>query len=168
MSAKVRIKAGRVEFEYEGETELSISDIKDLFSHIETLFTVPSLASVEGSSVAEDVDGGSEDAPPAAAKATNASKLHVNSIAAKLSAKTASQVAVAAAAYLQLMDGKDTFSRQELLATMRAATKYYSANMASNLTKALKALVGTKFNQIGADEYSLTSDEHSKLEIALA
>ena len=44
MTAKVRIKAGPVEFEYEGETELGVSDIKDLFSHIETLFKVPVLA----------------------------------------------------------------------------------------------------------------------------
>lgn len=47
MSSRVRIKAGPVEFEYEGEAELSVSDIKDLFSHIETLFKVPVLAAVD-------------------------------------------------------------------------------------------------------------------------
>ncbi|MCF6097991.1 hypothetical protein [Mesorhizobium muleiense] len=165
MSAKVRIKAGLVEFEYEGETELSISDIKDLFSHIETLFTVPILAS-GGAIVAEDGTGneGSEVPPPT----KGANKLHVNSVAAKLNAKTATDVAMAAAAYLQLMAEKDTFSRQELLATMKGATKFYNANMAGNLTKTLKVLVGTKFNQVGTDQYSLTSPEHEKLEAAFA
>ncbi|MER8975510.1 MULTISPECIES: hypothetical protein [unclassified Mesorhizobium] len=165
MSAKVRIKAGPVEFEYEGETELSISDIKDLFSHIETLFTVPTLAS-GGAAVAED--GSSSEGNEAPPPPKGANKLHVNSIAAKIGAKTGPDVALAAAAYLQLMAEQDTFSRQELSATMKAATKYYNANMTGNLTKILEGLVGSKFNQVGSDQYSLTSSEHDKLEAALA
>ena len=77
MSAKVRIKAGPVEFEYEGETELSINDIKDLFSHIETLFTVPALG--EASEPHADQSGGAE--VPATPKPPNFKpKLHVNSM----------------------------------------------------------------------------------------
>jgi hypothetical protein len=165
MPAKVRIKAGPVEFEYEGETELSIADIKDLFSHIETLFTVPSLASVGNDSGAPDLDNGVV-AP--IQQSGRPSKLHVNSIAAKLDAKTGSDVAVAAAAYLQLIDGKDSFSRQKLLMTMKEAKKYYKVSMSNNLTKHLGSLLGSKFNQVGQDQYSLTSAEHQRLEAALA
>ncbi len=165
MTAKVRIKAGPVEFEYEGETELGVADIKDLFSHIETLFKVPVLA-----------EGGEAHAPAAPATpapANNGSngagpKLHVNSVAQKLRAKTGSEVAVAAAATLQVCEGKETFTRTELLDIMKKATMHYNANMSGNLTKILGTLVGSKFNQISDGVYSLTSEEYQKLVAALA
>jgi hypothetical protein len=165
VTAKVRIKAGPVEFEYEGETELGVSDIKDLFSHIETLFKVPVLA-----------EGGEPHSPAApATPAQNTSggngagpKLHVNSVAQKLKAKTGSEVAVAAAATLQICESKETFTRTELLDTMKKATMHYSANMSGNLTKILGTLVGSKFNQISDGVYSLTSDEYQKLAATLA
>lgn len=165
MTAKVRIKAGPVEFEYEGETELGVTDIKDLFSHIETLFKVPVVA-----------EGGETHAPPAPpspptpADSVNGvgQKLHVNSVAQKLKAKSGSEVAVAAAARLQICEGKQTFSRTELLEMMKKATMHYNANMSSNLTKILGTLVGSKFNQISDGVYSLTSEEYQKLAAQLA
>jgi hypothetical protein len=164
VAAKVRIKAGPVEFEYEGETELAVADIKNLFSHIETLFKVPVLAEGGDSNAA---------AAPAASIADNGaanggSKLHVNSVAQKLKAKTGSEVAIAAAATLQIYEGKQTFSRAELLDMMKKATMYYNANMSGNLTKILGSLVGPKFNQISDGVYSLTSDEYQKLAAQLA
>lgn len=165
MVARVRIKAGPVEFEYEGETELAVTDIKDLFSHIETLFKVPILA-----------EGGEPHAPaepPTPAPANNGGsgygpKLHVNSVAQKLKAKTGSELAVSAAATLQICEGKETFTRTELLDTMKKATMHYSANMSGNLSKILGTLVGAKFNQIGDGVYSLNSEEHQKLAAQLA
>jgi hypothetical protein len=165
VTAKVRIKAGPVEFEYEGETELGVADIKDLFSHIETLFKVPVLA-----------EGGEAHVPaPSAAPAGDnglvnggGPKLHVNSVAQKLKTKTGSEVAVAAAATLQICEGKQTFSRTELLDMMKKATMHYSANMSGNLTKILGTLVGSKFNQISDGVYSLTSEEYHKLAAQLA
>lgn len=165
MVARVRIKAGPVEFEYEGETELGVTDIKDLFSHIEKLFKVPILA--EGGEAHPHIE-------PAAPTVVNhggnsvAQKLHVNSVAQTLQAKSGSEVAVAAAATLQICEGKQTFTRNELLNTMKKATMHYNANMSSNLTKILGTLVGSKFDQIGDGVYSLKSDEHQKLAAQLA
>lgn len=164
MTVKVRIKAGPIEFEYEGETELGVSDIKDLFSHIEMLFKVPVLA--------EGGEGHVPASPPPAGDngLVNgaAPKLHVNSVAQKLKAKSGSEVAVAAAATLQICESKPTFSRTDLLDTMKKATMHYSANMSGNLTKILSTLVGSKFNQISDGVYSLTSDEYQKLAAQLA
>lgn len=165
MGAKVRIKAGPVEFEYEGETELAVADIKDLFSHIETLFKVPILA-----------EGGESHAspqPPAAEQPKSngnglAQKLHINSIATKLKAKTGPEVAVAAAAALQIFDQKQTFTRAELLETMKKATMHYKDSMSGNLSKALGTLVESKFNQVSDGVYSLTSDAYRDLEAQLA
>lgn len=163
MTAKVRIKAGPVEFEYEGETELGVADIKDLFSHIETLFKVPVLA-----------EGGESHAPAQPSNSEQpvfngvGQKLHVNSVAKKLAAKTGPQVAEAAAAALQIYDGKQTFTRGELLDTMKKATMHYKDSMAGNLTKILDTLVGTRFNQVSDGVYSLSADAYADLESKLA
>lgn len=159
MTAKVRIKAGPVEFEYEGETELAVADIKDLFSHIETLFKVPILA--------EGAESHASSEPKATANGS-AQKLHINSIATKLGAKTGAEVAVAAAAALQIFDQKDTFTRTELLDTMKKGTMHYKDNMSGNLTSIIKSLLGPKLNQISDGVYSLTSDAHKDLVAKLA
>jgi len=163
MTAKVRIKAGPVEFEYEGETELGVADIKDLFSHIETLFKVPVLAEGgDGHESAQQQNAG------IVAPRTPSKKLHVNSVAKKLAAKTGSQVAEAAAATLQICEGKETFTRGELLDTMKKANMYYKENMSGNLTKILGVLVGSKLNQISDGVYSLTAEAYEDLETKLA
>lgn len=165
MAARVRIKAGSVEFEYEGETELGVADIKDLFSHIEALFKVPVLS--------EDEELHEPSVPAAPVNDSSAMdgggpKLHINNVAQKLKAKTAPELAIVAAATLQIYDGKETFSRTDLLDTMKKAKGHYKTSMSGNLTKTLGRLVGPKFNQVSDGMYSLTSDELQKLEAQLA
>lgn len=163
MTAKVRIKAGPVEFEYEGETELGVADIKDLFTHIETLFKVPFLA-----------EGGESHAPSPhqnssiVSPAMSGHKLHVNSVANKLDVKTGPDLAIAAAATLELFEDKTVFSRKELLTEMQKATKYYNKNMSSNLTKIINGLVGEEFNQVAEDSFSLSAAKLKALEGGLA
>lgn len=165
MTARVRIKAGPVEFEYEGETELGVADIKDLFSHIETLFKVPFLAE-GGESHTSPQAHTAEQPKPSSNGSTQ--KLHVNSIATKLKAKTGPEVAIAAAAALQIFDQKQTFTRTELLDMMKKATMHYKDNMSGNLTKMLGTLVGSKFNQVSDGVYSLNADAYHDLEAQLA
>jgi hypothetical protein len=167
VAARVRIKAGPVEFEYEGETELGLADIKDLFTHIETLFKVPVLAEGGQSHSAPAAAPAGNGAAPAA-PATPGQKLHINSVAQKLKAKSGPEVALAAAATLQIMDGKQTFTRPELLDVMKKATMHYKDSMSGNLTKILSTLVGSKFNQVSDGVYSLTSDAYQELAAQLA
>jgi hypothetical protein len=162
VAAKVRIKAGPVEFEYEGETELGLADIKDLFTHIETLFKVPVLAEGGQAHPATIAPSSGNGAAPAAPAAPG-QKLHINSVAQKLKAKTGSEVALAAAATLQIMDGKQTFTRGDLLDAMKKATMHYKDSMSGNLSKILGVLVGSKFNQVSDGVYSLTSDAYQEL-----
>jgi len=163
VTAKVRIKAGPVEFEYEGETELGLSDIKDLFSHIGTLFKVPVLAEGEQPHPAPAANGVGSAAPPSPGK-----KLHINSVATNLGVKTGPDLAVAAAAALQIYDQKETFTRGELLEIMKKATMHYDKNMSGNLTKILKSLVGSKFNQVSDGVYSLDNVAHQEVAGKLA
>ncbi len=164
MPSSVRIKAGPVEFEYEGEAGLSVSDIKGLFSHIETLFKLPVLRESEQHTPAPETfvaDGKS--APP-----TPAQTLHIASIANKLKVKTGPDLAVAAAASLQISETNKSFTRNELHDTMKKATMHYKKPMQGNLTKILQSLLGSKFNQISDGVYSLTAAEHESLVAQLA
>lgn len=163
MTSKLRIKAGAVEFEYEADGDLSFENVKELVASIKALAGASLTAPAQGEHAG--VGGLGAPTPPAAAGGL---KLHVNSIAGKLGAKTGAEVAVAASAYLQLVEGKETFNRSELVAAMKSATKFYNKNMLSNMTKILNGLVGTKFNQTGTDQYCLTQAEHAALETTLA
>jgi hypothetical protein len=165
VTAKVRIKAGPVEFEYEGETELGLADIKDLFTHIETLFKVPVLAEAPQ---AHAPAAAPANAGTAAAATSTGQKLHINSVATKLKVKTGPDLAVAAAAALMIYEKKETFSRANLLEMMKKATMHYKDNMNGNLTKILGTLVGSKFNQVSDGVYSLTADAYHQLEAQLA
>lgn len=153
MGSKVTIKAGQVEFSYEGENDLSVKDIEELFSHIEGLCT----------KVAKDVIATPTPPPAAAAgEGVGASgekiNLHMNSIAEKLGTKSGTDLAVAAAASLQLVKDHETFSRADLLSEMKLATKYYKQSMNSNLTKSINTLLSNKMNQNSNDKYSLKAD----------
>lgn len=167
VTAKVRIRAGAVEFEYEGETEFAVSDIKELFSYFETLFKVPSITAA-GSEVEQDVSQADVDVSARTRGHRSNSKLHVNSVASALDAKTGPDVAIAAAATLQILEGKEIFSRNDLIESMKKATKYYNKNMLSNLTKIISGLVGEEFNQISEGSYSLSASALRALEAKLA
>jgi hypothetical protein len=163
VTGKVRIKAGPVEFEYEGETEFGLADIKDLFTHIETLFKVPVLAEGAHAPVTPQAVSGA-----AATPTSSGQKLHINSIATKLKAKTGPDLAIAAAAALMVFEKHQTFSRSDLLDMMKKATMHYKDSMNGNLTKILATLVGTKFNQVSDGVYSLTANAYQELEAQLA
>lgn len=164
MVEKVRIKAGPVEFEYEGETAFAIEDVKELFSHIETLFKVPSLREVQEQHANSDANfAGADTKPPGGNQ-----KLHVSSVAAKLGVKSGPDLMLAAAATLQIYDGKDRFTRAELAAVMKEATKFYRTSYTSNLTSYFNTLVGPKLNQLSENVYSLTASEYQSLEARLA
>lgn len=163
MITKIRIKVDAVEFEYEGETPLSLTEIKELFSYIGNLSA--SAPSQEKEYEHIPLHPANADQVPSL---VSGQKLHVNSVAKKLAAKTGAQVAEAAAVTLQIYEGKETFSRNELLNMMKKATMYYKESMASYLTKILDTLVGTSLNQVSDGVYSLSADAFADLQTRLA
>jgi hypothetical protein len=164
MTTKLRIKVGAIEFEYEGESSFTQEAIKDLFSHMEAMFNA---------SGAKALDHAGPQAAAGPAPQANGSgpslQLHTNSIAAKLGADTGPELAIAAAAHIQLVQGRDRFSRNELLKEMQSATSRYKKSMSSNLTKYIQGLIKDgRINQLGTDAYALKASELSSLESTLA
>jgi hypothetical protein len=168
MTAKLRIKAGSVEMELETDGALSLDDIKSLLHEVEALSPVAATAQQAGDSTGAIDSDNSIGIGGGASKTEAAQRLHVTSIAAKLGVKTAADLARAAAAHLQLTEGKETFTRQELLLAMKKAPKFYKANMSKNLSSIITSLIPDTLNQIGEDVYSLTAAGHAELETVLA
>jgi hypothetical protein len=161
--ATLKLEYGGVRLEYEGATDFELADIKSLLEHLATKVTMPTpLPRATPAAPAPSASGASKPSP------VGAEMLHMNSVAAKLDAKTVTDLAIAAAAKAQIYDNLETFSKEDLLERMREATKYYKQSHAKNLGRSIMVLVGDKFNQRATDSYSLNAQAQTELESRLA
>jgi len=140
MPTKLKIKMGHIEFEYEGDAAYDNEAVKDLFTHMESLMVSAPPGAFDNpnhapSSLAPDNDSNTT---------PDAINLSIQSVCAHMNAKSGSEVAMAAAAHLQICEEKKSFSRKELLTTMQSASGYYNQVMSGNLSKILKSLIGSK------------------------
>lgn len=86
-------------------------------------------------------------------------------IAAKLGATTGKELIVAAAAQLTFVAQKHTFTRNEILESMKSATGYFKITYSNNLTKYLNGLVDEqKLIETAANEFALKEDYRNELE----
>jgi hypothetical protein len=167
MPTKLKIKMGHIEFEYEGEAPYDTESVKDLFTHLETLMSAAPPGTFDAPPPSPPPSNGAIEADALAS--SDLGSWAPNTIAARLSTKTGTDVAIAAAAYLQICTGKNMFSRDELRTNMQAQTGYYNAGMSGNLTKILKALIASKrINSLANDQMSLSAGEMASLKAKLA
>lgn len=155
MTTRVQVRAGEVELTIESDNPLAVTDIKELLSQVqeaaEALRTPYPAALVQAPKHTLT--------PSPLMIEDNVPQLHINSVAERVGIKTGADLAVAAAAYLQIVKGQQTFTRRELLETMKAATSHYTQTHRSNLSATLKGLIGSKFNQTGNDTYAIKNQE---------
>lgn len=130
MSSKLRIRIGEVEIDYEGTEEFLKQELPQL------LKTAMELREASGGSVS--AGGGKTGATGGSAGAPKVISLTTGSIAAKLGAKSGSDLLKAAAAHLALDKKTEPFTRQQLLSEMQSATSYYKKSYSPNLTKYIK------------------------------
>lgn len=92
-----------------------------------------------------------------------------NTIARLLNAKSASDLVIAAAAHLTLMQKKERLSRQELLDEMKKASSFFKSSYVNNLSNSLKVLVNAdRLRLLAPDTYGLSHKERTTLEKILA
>lgn len=164
MPSKLKIKMGHIEFEYEGDAQFDAVAIKDLFSHLESLVGVTPPGAFDTPTPAAG-----ELAGPEGGNGNSALNYSSTTIASKLGASTGPDLAIAAAAHLQLVSNKESFKRHELLETMKSAKSYYKAAMSGNLSKMLATLIAAgKVNELSNSEYSLSATEQANLKARLA
>jgi hypothetical protein len=88
-----------------------------------------------------------------------------------MNARTAPELAIAAAAHLALVKKLERFGRKDILAEMRSAPSFFNTNMPGNLTKTLARLTADgRLRLLDAQNlvYALSNDERVRLEQVLA
>lgn len=167
MSSKIKIKIGQIEIEYEGSEEFLKEELPSLLGAVTELYKETGVqlepVQVQPSTYNQNPENG-------VAKASSYGDFGTtNSIAAKLGAKTGTELAMAAAARLVLGMGQEQFTRKQLLQEMQNGTQYYKSSYGSNLSKTIKTLVGDhKFIERAKDTYALKADVVSSLGARLA
>lgn len=158
--AKIRIKVGAMEVEYEGDPSFLKDGLESLLSKMAELSTqVPP----EPETAGEASNG------PISCAPSNGLDFSTSTIAAHFEAKSVTELAVCALAKLELVDGKSGVKRAEILEEMKSANAYYNKNMSTNLGKSLTRLTKNKRVNLGAnDSYSLSATEKTKLEGSIA
>ncbi len=167
-SAKIRIKVGSMELEYEGDPSFLTGGIEAL------LETMGGLASKVPQELQEasQMTGAQTIPMSGTSNATmNGDNLTVstNTIAANIGAKSGSDLVICAMAHLELVQKKAASSRKEILVEMKNAQQYYKSSMSSNLSSSISTLVAAKrINELAKDKYALTAAERKQIEIQIA
>ena len=162
-SAKIKLKVGSIELEYEGDPSFLKEGLESL------LVTMTDLAKV---APPEDLPDATPQAVPPnlAAPASNGGATYsTNTIAAHLEAKSGPDLVICAMAQLELVQNKTSSTRSDILAEMKSATTYFSESIRSNLSASLAGLTkGKRINQIAKDTYALSASERKQLEAKIA
>lgn len=160
--AKIRLKIGQLEVEYEGRESFLRDDIFSLMKKLIGFYSEHKASIPAAPLPAKTNSTGSEEPLSDLDHSTN-------TIAAHLDVKKGSDLVIAAAAHLGLVKKQDTFKRHEINNEMKGATSYYKASMSTNLSKLLNTLVKSKrLNQTTKGVFALSASEKKALETKLA
>lgn len=162
--AKIKLKVGSMELEYEGDPEFLTGGMEALLETMGGLASKVQDEPLPASDVASIAPNGN-----GAQSTIGAYTFSTNTIAAHLDAKTAPELVICAMAQLELVQGKSSSSRAEILAEMKNAKTYFTENMRKNMSNTLSSLTKAKrINQNASDSYALSASEKNKVEAKVA
>lgn len=157
--SKIQIKVGIVEFSGEGNQDWLADQLDKILAKVPELLKIEMAAPQTNNlpNGAANLNGGGG----------QTIQLSMTNVAAKLGSKSGQDLATAAGAYLCLVKGKSTFTRNEILAAMKDATGYYKKSFGSNLTNVLGGLIKTTFTESAKDTFSLQVSKVQELNAIL-
>lgn len=156
MAAKIRFRIGELEVEGEGPEEFLKEEMPKIIAQLRdscsgSLTTVSPAASPDARSASDTAPSG---------KTTGA-------IFQQLGGGGGSKLALAAALKLTVLDGKEVFSRADILMEMKTARAHFKKSFVNNLTGYLSTLVKAgELNEHGAGTYAVTSQAKRQLEVS--
>jgi hypothetical protein len=126
--------------------------------------------------IVEEFVGITKDVAPPASPSTHNTKaitgngsngalqMTTGTIAGRLSVKTGPELIMASAAKLTLADGKDTFTRRDVLLEMKSAPSYYKESYRKNMSSLLDGLIkGDQIREISPSTYAVEATTKEKL-----
>lgn len=145
--AKLKIKIGPVEVEYDGDDKFLKDELPSLLKAVRELHQASGLGAEEKGGVEKDGDK--------PRRAING-QLSTSVIASKLGCKKGPELAEAAAFNLAHVRSKESFTRDDLTTEMRSAKTFFKKNYVSNLTAILRRMVADqKLNEVSANVFSV-------------
>lgn len=163
-SAKLRIKLGQIEVEYEGDPAFIQSGFLDTLKELVDIQQAVAPTPIGGAASSNNVPHA-----PTGQPLLQQSTATTATIATKLSCKSGTDLALAAAANLHFTQGKAEFTRQEIIDAMKSATAFYNENHRKNLTQSLNTLIKNgRVRDRGGDKFGLSQAEIEKLETVVA
>lgn len=152
---------GPIEIDYEGSEDFLKQELPAILTAVSTLH--------KESGLVEELPSGTNAGNGATTSNLMAPLgMSVTTISAKLGVKSGADLALAAAARLT-RGGSSSFSRQQLLDEMKAATGFYKTTIRSNLSNYLLTLVKEgKLQETAKDTYSLSMATKTEIEAKLA
>lgn len=143
--ARIKVKTGNLELEFEGSESFLKSDFLALIQEIKTSLNIQ--ASDQKSKVLTPNE-----------TALDIATLTTSTVAQKLGVKSGPELALAACIALTIGKGMTSIPRKDILQEMKDATAYYRDSYSGNLSAALKALVTSgQINSIGTETYALSA-----------
>jgi hypothetical protein len=151
--SKISICCGGVSVEFDGTEEFIKQELIGLVSKVaELVSTTPSV-------------GPLGDHANKLVSSKSGLNLSTKTIYSKLGEESGRGLAIAAAAYLTLVNGAETFSQLELRKTMKSATGIYDeVSHGSNLSKIVSKMIKDDLlQQTSSGQYSLAQNERDKI-----
>jgi hypothetical protein len=163
--AKIKIKVGAIEVDYEGDPAFLTSGLNELIKNVAEIHkeipesrAVAQLAQKENGSKPLEHENGS-----------SSITLTTSTIASRRDANSGPELAICAMAHLELVKGLAKCDRKSILEEMKSAGAYYKGTFSNNLSSNLSSLVKSKrINEVGSGIYCLTAGEKKKIEAAIA
>lgn len=154
MSTKLRIKAKGVEIDWEGEVEFLKSELPDL---------IASIIQAMGAGVQMDIED-SDEGENTVLNETRVHRFTTASAAAKLQARSATELFKAALLKLQKSDGIEPATRTQIHDEMKLAPRVYKPSMRSNLSQTIDSLMGqNEINEPSIGKYTLSHSVYEQL-----
>jgi hypothetical protein len=162
---KVSWKLGNLEMQYEGNEEFLKSGFPQLFRE---LLEIYGAGSKNGGLQQPEIPP-ITDKPIIETPSNNNQVLDVNTIAKKLQLEGRKNLVMAACLYLVLVEGKEVFSRDEIIVAMKAATQFYSENSLKSLSQYITSLTTQGYLlERAQDVYAIDGGKLKELQAMLA
>jgi hypothetical protein len=158
MSARINIKYGKFELEYEGEAEFIEKKLIDYCKKIVAVFP-------DESSVEPNQSSHTTSVAKSQTIISSDFQLTTSNIAAKINCSSGQELIIAAGIHLIFVQNKDRFTRQDVLDEIKKAPSYFKESYRKNLSNYLNSAVkASSFNEVSKGVFALSARFRSEIE----
>ena len=160
--ARVRFKVGDLELEYQGPSSYVEDGLIDLFEKVLSYGDFGVMLAGQAPKPTADQVG--ESSPR-----QMETDISLATMISRLGAKTGADVVFLAAAHLAVCEGRNRFSRADILENAKSADGYYKKSIGSNLSSYLDRLLKDgRLTQYSDKAYSLPESQRQNVQSGLA